>query len=281
MRSMMSSKQRLEIALEPQGKARAPRYPGHLDPRPTDVGGGDSALVKRVASHLAALSLGLAAPSLVGCASAHAGSGKRATSAKIGPNPFGAKLGGFPIHPIHFGTGDPSRLSEKDGRAVVERLLRQAGLKLAANVDPKLPGVKVTLDGWEAKRRVGFEFVAWGDYEYDKKKWRHSSRVNPSALSFVEIERLDELSKLGKAYVAVVNHRRYAYGPFALHFDAAYRAKSKAVQATKDSKSRKKLKAELDALGKKLIAEGKAPALRRLEADVKRFIVWLRAQGVL
>lgn len=277
---------RIPIVHQPVRRARAPRYPSHRDPRPTDVGAGDASLARTLLSHATALSLGLALPSLGACrtATAHAGSGAAATGGvkAKGSNPLsGSKKNGFPIHPIHFGTGDPARLTEKDARPVIEKLLSQAGVALAADVDPGLSGVSVKLDGWDAKRKVGFEYVDWSDYEYTRKQVPHNRGSKKAGLSFVEIERLDKLAAAGKAYVAVVNHRRYAYGPFALYQDPAYRRKAAALRKTKDPATRQRLQRELTALGQTITKQGKAPALRRLEHDVKRFIQWLRAQGVI
>jgi hypothetical protein len=286
-RSMFRSSSRpkvIPIAHEPVRVAKPPRYPGYVDPRPTDVSGGETAssLARTLLSHATALSLGVALPSLGAC-QAHAGSGASSTSAVKGKgqNPFSAKRGGFPIHPIHFGTGDPARLSEKDARPLIEKLLAQAGLALAKDVDPSLKGISVKLDGWDAKRKVGFEYLDWSDYEFTKKQSHRAVGPSPTGLSFVEIKKLDRLAATGKAYVAAINHRRYAYGPFAHHQDPAYRKKAAEVRKLKDPALRQRGQAELQALGKQLTSQGKAPALRRLERDVKLFIAWLRGQGVI
>jgi hypothetical protein len=266
---------RVRIEHRPLSRARQPSYPSFEDPRPTDVGARDTSLAARAARHLVTVSLGVALP--VGAA--HAGSGRVAKpSSTVKESPFSAKNGGFPIHPIRYGTGQPSRLSETDARAAIERVFRKAGVRLKRDVDPGLKNVVVKLDGWEAKRRIGYEYVHWGDYEYGAR-WGGTAKA--SGLSFVEIKDLDKLAASGKAYVAAINHRRYGYGRYAVYSDKRYRAKSKQLRAAKTPAKRKQLQAELRQLSDQLTKQGKTVAIRRLESDVRRFISWLRGQGAL
>ena len=266
------TRKRIEFA--PQRRARVPRYPSFRDPRPGDVGGGERSLAGRAARQLATVTLGLSLPA----GAALAGSGK-ATAPAGQTNPFALKRSGFPIHPIRYGTGQPSRLSEADARAVISKVLRKAGVRLVKDVDPKLPGVVVNLDGWEAKRRVGFEFVSWSDYEYNSGF--RVGRIPRSGLSFAEIKRLAKQSVAGKSYVAVVNQRRYPYGRNAAHTYPPYRATLEKLRKTSDPKQRKRLEAERGRLIAEVMRLGKTMAMRRLEADMREFVAWLRAQGAL
>lgn len=261
---------RIPLELAPQRRIRLPRYPSHLDPRPSEVS--DDSIVGAVARRFAVYALGLSLPAV--SASAFAGSAKPATKVV---NPFSLKNGGFPIHPIRYGTGQPSRLTEKEARPVIEKIFKRAGLTLKRDVDPKLPGVTVELDGWDAKRKIGFEYVYWNDYEYQQSY----VKVSPTGLSYAELKTIDGLASAGKAYVAPINFRRYAYGRNAIWGNKAYAAKQKQIQAAKSPAERLKLESEAQALAKKLVAQGKLMALRKLEADVQQFVRWLRSQGAL
>jgi hypothetical protein len=158
------------IALEPKSSAKTPAYPSHLDPPPhkDTLQEQKGSVLAAIARQLAVLALGAGVPA---CSVAQAGAKKH--KKLVTQNPFSAKNGGFPIHPIHFGTGQPSRLSEAEALPVIERVFKQAGVSFQRGIDPKLPKVQVTLDGWNHKHRVGFEFVSWGDYEYSG---RHRSQ---------------------------------------------------------------------------------------------------------
>jgi hypothetical protein len=50
-------------------------------------------------------------------------------------------------------------LTEKQGCDVLARVFRAAGFHIEENVPFAEDGVAVSLDGWDAKHRVGYEFV--------------------------------------------------------------------------------------------------------------------------
>ncbi|MCA9590683.1 MAG: hypothetical protein KC657_35530 [Myxococcales bacterium] len=50
-------------------------------------------------------------------------------------------------------------LTEAEGCEVLDACFRRAGLDVARNVVFDERGIKVTLDGWDAKARVGFELI--------------------------------------------------------------------------------------------------------------------------
>lgn len=51
--------------------------------------------------------------------------------------------------------------------------------------------------------------------------------------------------------------------------------------AARAAAERQKLEAEAQALAKKVVAQGKQMALRKLETDMQQFVRWLRSQGAL
>lgn len=50
-------------------------------------------------------------------------------------------------------------LSEREGCDVLDACFRRAGLDIARDVPFEEGDVRVTLDGWDAEARVGFEFI--------------------------------------------------------------------------------------------------------------------------
>lgn len=239
-----------------------PAYPSYRDPRPSLDEPALPSLPRELARAVAAAMIGVSLPlSALG-----------AGTAPPSANPFALATSGFPIHPIRYGTGQPSRLTEEEARPLIRRVLGAAGLKLAEEVDPKLPGIRARLDGWDARKKIGYEFVSWDDYEY---AGGHVQTDPAKGLSFDELKKLEALSNARKAHVAVISYRRYPYGRYApAPDDAGYRALLKQSGQAKDLATQQKLGAELSTLGHRL-------ALKALERDLRAYLDWLRSQGAL
>lgn len=50
-------------------------------------------------------------------------------------------------------------MNERDGCETLRKIFNDAGCSIASNVPYELDAGRVTLDGWDAVRRVGFEFI--------------------------------------------------------------------------------------------------------------------------
>jgi hypothetical protein len=251
-----------ELEVTPVVSYPEPAYPSHRDPRPDLDEPALPSLPRELARAIAAAMIGVSLPlSALG-----------AGTAPPAANPFALATSGFPIHPIRYGTGQPSRLTEEEARPLIRRVLGAAGLKLAEEVDPRLPGIRVRLDGWDAQKKIGYEFVNWDDYEY---AGGHVRTDPAKGLSFDELKKLEALSSARKAQVAVISYRRYPYGRnAAAPDDVGYRALLKRSEQAKDPATQQQLRAELAKLGHQL-------ALKALERDLHAYLDWLRAQGAL
>jgi hypothetical protein len=52
-----------------------------------------------------------------------------------------------------------ARMTEAEGRAVLRTLFEARGFEIAEDVVIEEEGLRVTLDGWDRRRRVGYEYM--------------------------------------------------------------------------------------------------------------------------
>lgn len=83
-------------------------------------------------------------------------------------------------------------LSETEGCDLLVRLFRARGYTLARNVRFREYGVEFDIDGWDAKARVGFEYLTSEDDDHDD-------------LSLVEYQALMEQQRRGELSLFVID----------------------------------------------------------------------------
>ncbi|MCG5053693.1 MAG: hypothetical protein KA712_12090 [Myxococcales bacterium] len=83
-------------------------------------------------------------------------------------------------------------MTEAEGCDLLYRVFTARGYEIARNVPVSLEGVSFSADGWDARRRVGFEYLT------------HASRDHVD-LSAKEREGLEALLEAGKVFVFVVD----------------------------------------------------------------------------
>jgi hypothetical protein len=183
-------------------------------------------------------------------------------------NPFTWEASGLPVYRISFGTGQPARLSEKIARPVIEKIFSEAGLKLGSDLPFKREGVEFELDGYDAEKRVGFEFVTWEVLQ--RGRGVKNGGGESKTLSHEEIKATMTLGQEGKEHIAFISYqdKRFAYH---YRFD---REANERIQKIKDPAERSKA-------WQKLQTEGAAKVLKRLEDNLKQYLLWLRSQGAL
>ncbi len=213
-------------------------------------------------------------------------------AAKPPDHPFALKKVSRPVKPRPMVMGAvamPMRLNERDARPVIDRLFAVEGIKVAKDTDPKLEGVTVELDGWDATRRIGYEYAAYGDVDhygnqnlskYSEKQRKAIEARRAKALSLPEMKQLEGLSVDKKAYVAVIEHERYEISHSG--GNAAIQAKWKLWRAAKGNAARKKsIREEISKLQAAERLKAKQKVIEKLEKDVRGYIAWLKKQGAL
>lgn len=83
-------------------------------------------------------------------------------------------------------------LSEAAGCALLARLFRKRGYAIRRNVAFREKGISFDIDGWDAKARVGFEFLS-------------SEKDDHDDLSLEEFERLKDAEQRGELFIFVVD----------------------------------------------------------------------------
>lgn len=132
-------------------------------------------------------------------------------------HPFGWAASQLPIEWHPYGTGAPMRLSEEKARAVIERVFAEAGVRLAPDVSFRRDGVAGELDGYDARKKVGYEFVEWRDLEdptgFRGKAHGQNGDDFEKMFSHDEIKRVIELDANGAEHVIVVSFQddRFSY----------------------------------------------------------------------
>ncbi len=245
----------------------------------------------------------VAAAALFGALSAGVGAGEP-PGGDVGMGPLSSDPFGVPaerhVRPASAGpavfcdTGacEFRRVSEGKASAIVERLFREAGARLQADVDPALQGVRARLDGWDPDKKMGYEFLTSDDFEEyvrplpgtepSKHDMEALERRRAEALSHAERQRLSELAARKKAFVAQIDRERYRYSLSESHLEGLMKGMREKAAAVRNPTSREILLDKLRAKEQELATRyGEAGALRRLERDVRAYITWLRAQGAL
>ena len=83
-------------------------------------------------------------------------------------------------------------LSEAAGCALLTKLFRARGYSIRRNVAFREKGIAFDIDGWDAKARVGFEFLS-------------SEKDDHDDLSLQEFERLKDAEQRGELFIFVVD----------------------------------------------------------------------------
>jgi len=83
-------------------------------------------------------------------------------------------------------------LSEAAGCALLTKLFRARGYSIRRNVSFREKGISFDIDGWDAKARVGFEFLS-------------SEKDDHDDLSLEEFERLKDAEQRGELFIFVVD----------------------------------------------------------------------------
>jgi hypothetical protein len=83
-------------------------------------------------------------------------------------------------------------LSEAAGCALLTKLFRARGYSIRRNVAFREKGISFDIDGWDAKARVGFEFLS-------------SEKDDHDDLSLQEFERLKDAEHRGELFIFVVD----------------------------------------------------------------------------
>ncbi|NBU39603.1 MAG: hypothetical protein EBS51_02045 [Planctomycetia bacterium] len=83
-------------------------------------------------------------------------------------------------------------LSEAAGCALLTKLFRARGYSIRRNVAFREKGISFDIDGWDAKARVGFEFLS-------------SEKDDHDDLSLQEFERLKDAEQRGELFIFVVD----------------------------------------------------------------------------
>ena len=132
-------------------------------------------------------------------------------------HPFSWEASQLPIEWHPYGTGKPMRLSEDKARAVIEEVFARAGVQLAKDTGFHRPGVDVELDGYDAQRRIGYEWVTWSDLEdptgFRGKQNGKNNDDFSKMISHDEMKGIQSLEEVGKEHVIVVSYQddRFAY----------------------------------------------------------------------
>lgn len=83
-------------------------------------------------------------------------------------------------------------LSEAAGCALLAKLFRARGYSIRRNVAFREKGISFDIDGWDAKARVGFEFLSSEKHDHDD-------------LSLEEFELLKDAEQRGEIFIFVVD----------------------------------------------------------------------------
>jgi hypothetical protein len=149
-----------ELRVKPVKRYRVPRYPSHADPDPTL----HPQPVPYPASRkfLASVAMGLAASS--GCDQPAATGGAAGAAPS---NPFTVAVSGLPHRTSPYGTGVPNYLDAELARRVIERTFQQAGYRLARQQTYDRDGVAMVIDGYDARKKVGYVFGNYRNLDDD------------------------------------------------------------------------------------------------------------------
>ena len=101
--------------------------------------------------------------------------------------------------------GESGRLTEEEGRALLEAFFRKNGMEVARDFRVPLPGLDFTADGFDEASRVGFEYLG----PADPAAWEFTpleTDLPPEAIRELEIEK----ARRDRA-ILVLDGRNYQY----------------------------------------------------------------------
>ena len=163
-------------------------------------------------------------------------------------------------------------LSETEGCDLLARLFRARGYSIERNLVFREYGVEFHVDGWDAKQRVGFEFLSSEDDDHDDLTLSEyqtlATAQQRGELALFVIDEVEPLSAADLALqandfldeVADARRSRRTAGPVRKQ---AAKKKKPAVGKVSVEKKRKKV------VGKKVVAKNKAAVATKVRAGKK------------
>ncbi len=183
-------KKKNTLSVKPLRRYNTPVYPSYLDKNPIEHP--DTLPYPFTYKALQVLA---AAGILMGtsCSSEKTPSSMDSATQNSLVNPFPFENLDIPFIPPMHGTGLPARLKSEQARETIHKVFREEGIKLEENYVYTKNGINVKLDGYNAKRNIGF---VWLDYENQGAGVINSWRSNFQYYSHIESEVRDAFDSL-------------------------------------------------------------------------------------
>ena len=296
-----------EFRVSPVRRYRVPKYPSWEDPNPLDAPSAPPfPYRKEFLAAIAATTLGastLGAQALSGGAKA------------IAKNPFTVRVGGLPYRSSPYGTGQPQYMSESLARATIERVFREAGIRLESKHRIEVPLGKTRTgeflaDGYDPKKKVGYVYAKWDrcdeslmsgwmGSEFQEKVRRARRAARPGIQKkFDEARAIEDEAERTRALTALIEEvdRDRLSRDEARAFDATKGPQFIAVISGRDRRFQvsptredydrinKAMQIEDEGEKRKVLREIQekiaAKAIANLEKGVRDYLRWAQSQGL-
>lgn len=108
-------------------------------------------------------------------------------------------------------------ISEEEGCAVLKSVFEAAGYKIAENVPFEEGNVKFEADGWDAKARVGYEFMTLRERDHEDldpdemlslQQWTEQGKLHFLFIDETDVEDLEALRDTAEQFLEAVAKRR-------------------------------------------------------------------------
>ncbi len=101
-------------------------------------------------------------------------------------NPFPFEKMGVPFRTSPFGTGQPSRISSEEARAVIDSVFRAEGFRMERKVVKAADGL-IELNGYDAEKHIGYVYVDFNRMEHDMALFWQNLKIEEDG-SFTRLE---------------------------------------------------------------------------------------------
>jgi len=107
-------------------------------------------------------------------------------------------------------------LSEKEGCALLKRLFEAQGYNIEENVDFKEADVSFNCDGWDADKRVGYEYMTLSERDHEDldpdellriNEWIAAGKLFLFIVDETEVESAEELEEAAVRFLEEVGRR--------------------------------------------------------------------------
>lgn len=295
-----------ELKVKKLKSYKKPNYPSFMDPDPTQHPSPvDYPYSKKLLSTVLMISM------------AYSVQGEEKEAAA---NTFTKEFTGLPYHSSPYGTGRPSRMSEKEAVAVLKKVFKEEGINLKAGGHFKEGGVEFDLSEYDEEKGIGYVWGNWNSLDDDAViNWMKSGlRKNPVQVQPYLIDQLKD--KKEAARILEIKDKKEQAQAYLKAYDIEQESESKKKLSLKEisqleviAKDKKKFVLVLSQYDPRLIQRAWDPVitpeikkklaaasseeerkeilrnsqqqtadaiLKTLEKDVRSYINWAKSQGL-